>query len=301
MKIKSPVTDSYNTSKIKDIPTAAIIDLYKAELNFDISEYFHGLDHIELLRCDDTGYRFYYPFDIFGDDKFYQHLQNHENYYPGEKWEYVAARKLIGENKHVLEIGSGGAQFLESLKSQHSASLCGLELNTRAVEDAKAKGLNLIAETIDVFSKKNKERFDVVCGLQVLEHIYDVRSYIQSSLEVLKKGGQLIICVPNNNPYIYKQDSMHTLNLPPHHAGLWNRKAFSSLLSFFPMRLNKVLIEPLHDYKFWYQTQVRHLREIRSPWAGVLSIIPRPIYKAPLIALRNIIEGRNIMVEFIKS
>ena len=67
------------------------------------------------------------------------------------------------------------------------------------------------------------------------------------------------------------------------------------------MHLNKVLIEPLQDYKFWYQTQIKHLREIRSPWAGVLSIIPRPIYKAPLIALRNIIEGRNIMVEFIKS
>src|ERR1700733_16261836 len=102
MSIKSPVTDSYNTSIVRDVPVSKITDLYKKDFRLDVTEYFHGLSSIQLVQCNDTGYRFYYPFDIYGDDKFYQYLQDFENYYSQDKWEYRAARKLIGEEKGVL-------------------------------------------------------------------------------------------------------------------------------------------------------------------------------------------------------
>jgi len=301
IKIKSPVTGSYNTAVIRDISVARIISLYKDELQFDISEYFHGLDTIQLCKCEDTGYRFYYPFDIFGDDKFYQHLQNFENYYSRDKWEYKAVSKLIPDDKKVLEIGSGGGHFLQRLLGKGKPELRGIELNSKAVSEARAKGLDVTNETIDEFAKKNAESFDVVCSMQVLEHITEIRSFILSSLQVLKKGGQMIICVPNNNPFLYRHDFFHTLNLPPHHAGLWNREAFSSLPRFFPMKLSNVFIEPLQDYKKWYKTQIEHYKELRNPAAGILSLVPRPVYKVPLILLRKYIEGRNILVEFIKD
>lgn len=301
MKIKSPVTGNYNTSVIRDISVSKIVSLYKEDLQFDISSYFHGLETIQLCACGDTGYRFYYPFDIFGDDIFYQHLQNFENYYSKEKWEYRAVAKLISDHKHVLEIGSGGGHFLQGLKQKKDVTVNGLELNSKAVAAAKEKGLDVTSDLIEEYAEKHAESFDVVCSMQVLEHITDIRSFILSSLQVLKKGGQMIICVPNNNPYLYKHDFFHTLNLPPHHAGLWNRAAFSSLPKFFPVRLNSVHIEPLQDYKKWYGTQVDHFKESSNPISGVLSLVPRPVYKVPLMLLRNYIEGRNILVEFVKE
>ena len=302
MPIKSPVTGSYHTSVIQEIRVSRIVALYNEELGFDISRYFHGLETIQLCRCDDSGYRFYYPFDIFGDDAFYQHLQNFENYYNLEKWEYGAVSDLIPEKGEVLEIGSGGGHFMElAARKKKGIRLRGIELNTKAVSEARNKGLDVTAETIEKFAKENAERFDVVCSMQVLEHITEVRPFIEASLQALKKGGQMIICVPNNNPYLYKHDFYHTLNLPPHHAGLWNREAFSQLPRYFPMTLGKIRIEPLQDYKLWYQTQVRYFSDKGSAVAKVLSMVPRPLYKMPLILLRNFIEGRNILVEFVKK
>jgi SAM-dependent methyltransferase len=302
MSIKSPVTGSSNTSVIQEIRVPKIIDLYKQELDFDVSRYFHGLEAIGLYRCGDSGYRFYYPFDIFGDDVFYQQLQKAENYYPSEKWEYNAVLDLIPENADVLEIGSGGGHFMQlAARKKKGVRLKGIELNTKAVTEARNKGLDVTAERIEDFATSNAERFDVVCSMQVLEHITEVRSFIESSLRTLKKGGIMIICVPNNNPYLYKHDFYHTLNLPPHHAGLWNREAFCSLPSWFSMRLRKIRTEPLQDYKYWYQTQVNYYKEKGNAISMLMSLIPRPLYKGPLILLRNSIEGRNILAEFVKQ
>jgi SAM-dependent methyltransferase len=140
----------------------------------------------------------------------------------------------------------------------------------------------------------------VVVFLQVLEHVPDVRSFLTASLEVLKPGGQLIICVPYNNPYLYRHDLYHTLNLPPHHAGLWDKDSFRRLPDFFPIKLNGIHIEPLSDYKIWYQVQLGYLKEKKSPSYPLLSLIPPMLYKNALRLMRYMMEGRNILVEFTK-
>jgi chorismate dehydratase len=299
-RVQSPVTGSYNTSLITGLEVSRIVDLYMKEQHLDVKKYFRGLSSIQLRKCNDTGYRFYYPMDTYGDDAFYQHLQQTGIYYLKEKWEYDKAAALIGENRRVLEIGSGAGDFMRKLNDASHTRLCGLELNTMQVEMARKEGLDVINETIEDFAFKNPGTFDVVVALQVLEHIPEVRPFILSSLEALKTGGQLIICVPHNNPYLYRHDLFHTLNLPPHHAGLWDRRSFASLPDHFPMRLGRVYIEPLSDYKKWYEVQLAHLKERRHPLWRLLSSVPAPVYKNFLRAMRYFMEGRNILVEFIK-
>jgi len=97
MIIRSPVTGTNNTSFIREINVSDIALLYKKELQFDVLSYFDGLEHIQLWRCDDTSYRFYYPFNIFGDDKFYQYLQTFEKYFDLAKefgLSYITAEPL---------------------------------------------------------------------------------------------------------------------------------------------------------------------------------------------------------------
>src|SRR5579859_1233369 len=156
MQIKSPVTGSYNTSVVREISVPRIVALYNEELRLDVSRYFHGIETIHLCRCEDSGYRFYYPVDVFGDDAFYQHLQNFENYYNLEKWEYDAVCALIPENADVLEIGSGGGHFLQlAARKVKNVRLRGIELNSKAVMEARTKGLDVTAETIEEFAKEN--------------------------------------------------------------------------------------------------------------------------------------------------
>lgn len=301
MEIQSPVTGSYNTSLILELDVSRIVSLYQKEQNLNVERYFGGRKAIQLRICNDTGYRFYYPMDIYGDDAFYQHLQQTGIYYLQEKWEYDKAASLIGQGQKVLEIGSGAGFFMKKLMDRKQAKLCGLELNTNQVAIAQQKGMPVINETIESHAEKNPGAYDVVVFLQVLEHVPDVRSFLTASLKVLKPGGQLIICVPYNNPYLYRYDLYHTLNLPPHHSGLWDKPSFRKLPDFFPMRLNGMYIEPLSDYKNYFQIQLSHWKEKKSALYPLLSLIPPMVYKNSLRLMRNMIEGRNILVEFIKN
>ena len=95
MKIASPITGSNNTEKIQDIDTKRVIGIYKTNYNLDVSSYFPGLEKIELYRCGDTGYEFFSPFTIAGDEKLYQQLQQLPWYYQKDKWEHRQAAGYI--------------------------------------------------------------------------------------------------------------------------------------------------------------------------------------------------------------
>ena len=297
--IQSPVTGSSNTILSEEFSTTTIIEKYKDQ-GLDVSNYFKGLENISLYTCNDSGYRFYYPFSIFGDDLFYEALQkNMVSYYGENKWEHVEAKKMIGNGEKVLEIGAGSGFFLQQLQSLH-ADITGLELNTQAIKTAKEKGISILNELIEDHVENTREKYDVVCSFQVLEHISDIKGFLTNSLSVLKKGGKLIIGVPHNNPYIYKHDKWHTLNLPPHHAGLWNRAAFEQLPSFFNIKLKSIAVEPIKEYKEWYLAQKKYY-ELQSPVKAMLmGLVPRFIYKRFVQLIRNNIEGRNILVMYEK-
>lgn len=300
MSLKSPVTGQTNTSLVMKIPVETIVERYRL-LNIDVTHYFNDIKDVELTQCNDTGYRFYYPYSIFGDDKFYQELQNKiPGYYIEGRWEHGKSASIINDNEFVLEVGSGSGYFLELL-SRRKIDCVGLELNSKAAAEAREKGFTVQTQLLEEYAINNKEKYDVVCSFQVLEHITDPRSYLLNAIDVLRPGGRLIIAVPNNNPYIFKQDVFHTLNLPPHHAGLWNRETFEKIPDFFPLKLDTIFIEPLSEYKEWYNTQVRYLKNKKSPLGSLLSIVPRPLYKMALSLLKNSIEGRNIIAVFKKS
>jgi hypothetical protein len=75
MKIKSPLTGQYNTEQIEKVSVKYLIQGYKDLLGIDVSRFFLNLDSIYIYKCNDTGYRFYYPETIFGDAAFYSELQ----------------------------------------------------------------------------------------------------------------------------------------------------------------------------------------------------------------------------------
>lgn len=300
MDIQSPVTYKTNISVITEFDVQKIIALYK-NIGVEAGRFFNQSDTVRLYQCNDSGYRFYYPFTIFGDDIFYEQLYSHiPGYYKPDRWEYGYAISKIPAESKVLEIGCGAGLFLESIAS-NNCETTGLELNQKAVADCKSKGLNVHAELIESFASKKTGYFDVVCSFQVLEHVTNVKSFIESALRALKPGGLLIISVPNSNPYFLRYDKYHTLNLPPHHAGLWNSKSLKTIAPIFQMKWMDTKTEPLREYKEWYHVHQRHYQSAKPLLASLMSIVPRPVYKNFLRLFSSSIEGSYITVIYKKQ
>jgi SAM-dependent methyltransferase len=292
MKVLSPITHSENTSIIEKIDSKKIVELYHKDYGIDVNRFFLQLPEVHIYQCNDTGYRFYYPFSLYGDDKLYEDLQSVSDvYYSKTKWEFEIAKRHIKSNDVVLDVGCGAGFFLEGIKSK-TPNLHGLEFNDMAIEKCRIKNINVSKSFVEDYAsiESNVGVFDVVSSFQVLEHVYKIDAYLRSSLKLLKKGGTLIIGVPHSNPFLYKNDILHTLNLPPHHMGLWNKAAFENLTKYYPMTIEQIYIEPLWDIEYWLK--------INYGWNIKLPIFLKVIY---MKFFSSFFQGRNIVAVFKKT
>lgn len=292
----NPLIKDGLVDKVEVFNASKIRDAYK-KIGVDVSKLLEGVENIELFKCRKTGYRFYYPFSTIGDADFYEELSLKRNNYYSTRWEHLKILPTFNKSENVLEIGSGFGAFLNLLKSK-GINAEGIELNPEAISVCEKQGLLIHKELIDAFAIKYYEKYDVVCYFQVLEHITDVHDFIKNSLLALKPNGKLIIGVPNNNPFLFVNDKYHTLNLPPHHAGLWNRKSLKSLQKIFKIELVSMQYEPLE--KTYSQFLKTYIDNSNYFYSSVLKIINKISPKLLKTILCSCINGRNILVVFRK-
>lgn len=294
---QSPVSNKYSVRYLDSIDVNKIINLYQ-EKGIDVKRFFKNINQIQILKCSKTGYRFYYPFSCIGDAKFYAELSKGRSNYYSSRWEHDVALQYISKNNKVLEIGSGFGAFLKKLRSANIDGI-GLELNTHAVEVCKNQNLHVLSDNYQEFAEKHSGGFDVVCSFQVLEHIPEVDSFFRAARKLLKKGGRLIVGVPNNNPYLFITDKYHTLNLPPHHVGLWNKTSLKKVGKEHSLKTCSTVFEPLtENYRYFFSV---NLNKIKSKL--LKKIIGKLEVMAPQLA-HNIIcyffKGRNILITYKK-
>ena len=300
-EIVSPITKSNKAIFERDIDVSSIIKVYN-KFNIDVSSYFKNVKKVAIYCCSETGYRFYYPFQISGDTKFYEHFQKFDWYYMPWKWEHEITLKHIRTNTKILEVGCAHGAFIKKINSLFNLdSTVGLELNESAKE--LSPKWEIRNETIENFSKSNSEIFDLVCSFQVLEHVSDVHSFLQAQINCLKKGGTLIISVPNNDSYLKSGD--FSLNMPPHHMGLWNKKSLHALETIFPLRLIETEIEELAEYHVetyvlanYYSKYPSLLRKLIRKKDKIFGKYEKHIKNAH--AERHKITGHTILVAYTK-
>jgi len=305
--INSPIKDNAKAKLIQTINSNKVAEGYKTIFNIDVSNFFLGVDEIGIYECETTGYQFYYPDTLSGDGFFYTQLQNIEWYYQAWKWEFEMALGLIEKNSKVLEIGCGEGAFLKRVKVK--ASYCvGLEINNNTITNKD--GFSIINKTIEAYALQNKNEFDWVISFQVLEHISNVRRFIEASLECLKPGGKLLIAVPNNDAFFFKKrlidfnDNEYQktllLNLPPHHMSIWNKRSLSSLQNIFSIKLDNFFLEPLRPWR--KDLNLRIKEKTKGPvFKKIMKFIP-PKYFYRLLGLFNkdVNMGDTIIVVFQK-
>ena len=155
---KSPVTLGGNVKVVETFAAAEIAALYLRQENLDIKNYFAHGDTVYLLECEDTGYRFYYPFEIIGDQAFYESFQvESDKKGDGYDREWAGDHKFaagqIGKDAKLLEIGCGSGKFLSQI-SDITPNVAGLELNSIAADAARRKGLDVQVEFIEDFCEE---------------------------------------------------------------------------------------------------------------------------------------------------
>ena len=295
-EIKSPITQG-SVSFLFEINKSELIKNYAKETNIDINYLLKNNDSIAVYQCNDTGYRFFYPFDIAGDGKFYEKLESIPWYYAEWKWDYDVAQHYINPNSHVLDIGCGEGKFIRFLEKEKQCTCVGLELNEKAQAIGVGNKLHVVKEFIQTHAQSNQSVYDTVTFFQVLEHIEAIDSFMRGAIPTVKPGGKIIIAVPNNEPYFLTYDKEHFLNLPPHHMGWWNEQSLSALAKVYSLELVDIIKQPLQHYTAYAQAFLTY--RCRFP-RGLVNLLT-PIFKGIFYLNRKNIHGASILAVYKKK
>jgi 2-polyprenyl-3-methyl-5-hydroxy-6-metoxy-1,4-benzoquinol methylase len=255
--VKSPLTDK-DARLLQQIPSSRLVKSYSERFGYDAQHCFADVPEVGLYGCD-TGFEFYYPFSLVGPESLYRCLESFEWNYKEDKWEHEAALPYVQSGEKVLDVGCGEGNFLAKAQKKGAVAF-GIELNKKAAEIAKGKGLNIHEELINDHGRDGF--YDTVTSFQVLEHVADPLAFIRGCIRLLRPGGTLVIGVPNNDSFL-RLDANNVLNQPPHHMGLWNRKSLSALATISDLKIKAFETEPLFEHG-WYQAvmETRYL----GPW-----------------------------------
>ena len=292
--------DQFTT--LKKWTSEHIIAKYNSVLAIDVGDYFNDILSVKLNICKKCGLEFFTPKTIQATSDFYEKLSKDEKYYQEDKWEYKHALSFLNEGHKLLEIGCGQGNFIKIALSRG--------IDCRGLDTAKTL-LNLSQEIKEVISDESiaahasshPGEYDRIVAFQVLEHVNEPNTFIKDCLKCLKKGGKLIIAVPNNDARILKYDENNCLNLPPHHM-LWFRK--SSLISvakIFDLEIDSFKKEPISslDYKRYYRINAEYWRRNFGFLGKAIDKILYPISISLILLLKGLLHGQSMVIVFKKK
>lgn len=111
-------------------------------------------------------------------------------------WEAIGRNRDLGSGARVLDVGAGGGEWLEYLRSKSaSAKLFGVDSALPAASVLNRKGYRVAVASANALPFRAGS-FDVVAGLDVYEHLDDDLSALGEAGRILRPGGRLLMHVP---------------------------------------------------------------------------------------------------------
>ena len=121
---------------------------------------------------------------------------------PGGHRRHGPEEELPTEPSRVLEIGGGGSRVLPYVGLKFGFEVCGTDFSLSGCRLLRANLalVGILGSVVceDLFrSSLRGESFDLVYSSGLIEHFEDTRSVVGEHLRLLKRGGQLVLIVPN--------------------------------------------------------------------------------------------------------
>lgn len=107
--------------------------------------------------------------------------------------------RLVGRNKHVLELGCATGSMTRILKEKLACRVTGVELDPVSAARAEPYCDTLFVGNLDHFdwTLLSSQTFDVILIADVLEHLRNPEDCLKQLRLLLKPSGYLLISVPN--------------------------------------------------------------------------------------------------------
>lgn len=127
------------------------------------------------------------------------------------------------KGKRALDVGCGGGLLTEALAAR-GAEATGIDLADEALEVAKLHGLEsgiaarYRAISAEALAAEQPGQYDLVCCLEMLEHVPDPSSVLRAIATLVKPGGTVVLSTINRNPKAYALAVLgaeYVLNLVP--------------------------------------------------------------------------------------
>ena len=192
-------------------------------------------DKLDVLECNECGLVFlssaehiddsYYEDSNMSEDLNITEWLNETSVDDSRRFEFV---KEMINNKDIIDFGSGVGGFLIKAKDV-SRSVIGVELDNKVVQHYKE---NNIEYTTDI-NVLEDNTYDIITAFHVVEHLDDPVNILKLLASKLKKGGKLIIEVPNSDDAlltVYKNEAFSNFTYWSPHLFLYNSKTLQMLL-----------------------------------------------------------------------
>ncbi len=144
-------------------------------------------------------------------------------------------------NKTILDIGGGYCTFSKVVRDKYE------NVNITVFEPSKTRSktgekLNSIKENDNIsiinnylddkYANMMENKFDYVFLWHVLEHVDEknINNLIQNLFKVCKKGGMIVIEVPNGNDELFKFEKYKNINYMIHHISYFTKNTLEILL-----------------------------------------------------------------------
>jgi 2-polyprenyl-3-methyl-5-hydroxy-6-metoxy-1,4-benzoquinol methylase len=239
--------------------------------------------------------------------------QNHFGWYVGIE-KYLAINKKLDKlfkkflekgDKKVLEIGCAKAKQLIYFAKEFGYEVYGVDYSEKGVKIAKENlriaGVKGTILCEDVFQTTfEKESFDIVYSMGLIEHFESPAEIIEAHIKLLKKGGILILTIPNYKDSIYfsllKILGKEKRLLETHNLDIMDKKKLNELLQSKKIKIVTLdYFGPIDLTMAFSSCKVKpilNLMHIINQFIGYFTFfIPKSRYFSPYIVL--IAEKKN--------
>lgn len=208
------------------------------DANYSISMPRYKCRNCGFIQCDTT--------DV---TEFYKGLED-EEYISSSLQRALQFKKLLKNVKHyipangkILDIGAGSGLFLREAANLGYSAI-GIEPSQFLANAGKKNGLNIIQGTFP--NNCPHEKYDVIFLTDVIEHIADPLSMLESIPNFLTSGGRVIITTPDVSSVTARVMGRRWWHYRIAHIGYYNRHTLEMIMDRAGMRMVKL------KYAKWY-------------------------------------------------